>query len=154
MLLKLIEKFFGYNIVITEVKQTHKLRTACEVLRDPPEVKFKSCSTLNVAKDFYRFPSGCTFADGPYCAEGLRALIVERLNKHDVLYLELDGTLGYASNFLFETFVGLIEKEKFTANELRNRIILISKDKPLLYEINSYIDDNYKESFYYKMYKS
>ncbi len=94
--------------------------------------------TINIAKDFSRYPAGRFFEDGPYSGQKFREEILKpALEANKDITLELDGTRGYGSSFLEEAFGGLvrecIEREKVLA------IKLVTSDESLIEEITEYI---------------
>ena len=98
--------------------------------------------TLNIARDFSRYPAGRYKTDGPYSGEYCRTkYIVPALKKGDQLVIELDGTLGYGSSFLEEAFGGLVRSEGLNAADLRSKVQLRSDDTSLVQEIWDYVDD-------------
>lgn len=71
-------------------------------------VNFEKMNTIDVAKDFSKFPAGRYRKHGPYTAESLRDdLIIPALQKGQV-YVDLTGVLGCSQSFLEETFGGLV----------------------------------------------
>ena len=67
-----------------------------------------------VAKDFSKHPAGRFLSDGPFSGERFReeTLIpmIQALDAEEVITIHLDGTRGYGSSFLEESFGGLIRK--------------------------------------------
>jgi hypothetical protein len=97
--------------------------------------------TISIARDFSRFPAGRFVADGPYPGEKFRdGILVPALQEASRVVILLDGTLGYGSSFLEETFGGLVRLRGFSANDLRSRLVLKSGDSSLLNEIWGYIE--------------
>ncbi|MFK9071710.1 STAS-like domain-containing protein [Proteus sp. NGCRVN-01] len=77
---------------------------------------------------------------GPSSGEEFREWIEKELKKSVPLTIDLDGTEGYGSSFLEESFGGLIRKNYPV--ELVKSIVLISNEEPeLIDEINEYIND-------------
>ena len=61
--------------------------------------------TINVAKDFTRFPSGRFKRNGSTSGEAFRQEFLEPpLKDGQGISVELDGTIGYGSSFLEEAF--------------------------------------------------
>ncbi len=99
-------------------------------------------NSINIARDFSKYPAGRYKSDGPYSGELCRVrLFVPALKKSDKLLIELDGTRGYGSSFLEEAFGGLVRVEGFAENDLKSRIELKSFDESLIQEIWGYIGD-------------
>jgi hypothetical protein len=98
---------------------------------------------ISVARDFSATPGGRYAKDGKWSGEEFRQKFVEpRLLKameaRQKLSVDLDGTAGYATSFLEETFGGLVR-------ELKRRIspfIDVRTDNGLRKrEVESYIAD-------------
>ncbi len=96
---------------------------------------------INIQRDFSRYPAGRYKDDGPYNGEKFREdfLVPALRNSTIQVDLELDGVRGYNSSFLDEAFGGLVREHGFTADELLQRLNLISKDSSLIREIREYI---------------
>ncbi len=98
--------------------------------------------TINVARDFTRYPSGRYKSKGDTSGEAFRERFLEEpLREGKSLSVELDGTIGYGSSFLEEAFGGLIRSLRMTSSDLRDRLNLVTLDPILLEEVNGYIDD-------------
>lgn len=97
--------------------------------------------TINIAKEFSRYPAGRYFSDGPFSGEAFREVkLIPALNKGEKVRIILDGALGYGSSFLEEAFGGLV-RNGFSATELKSKLMFVSKEDPFLEEeIISYID--------------
>jgi hypothetical protein len=77
---------------------------------------------------------------GTASGEEFREWVIRELKHDPELTINFDGTAGYGSSFLEESFGGLI-REGVSEIQIRN-LILISKEEPdLIDEINEYIDD-------------
>lgn len=97
-------------------------------------------ATINVARDFGRYPGGRFKSDGKYSGEAFRDdILVPKLKEFDEVVIELDGTLGYGSSFLDEAFGGLVRIHKFTPDVLLNKLHILSKDTSLILETKEYI---------------
>ncbi|AXO17623.1 STAS-like domain-containing protein [Providencia stuartii] len=103
-------------------------------------------STLYI-KDFSKYPGPRYERLGENSGEKFRDsfLIPALLEDHDLI-VDFDGVFGYGSSFLEEAFGGLVRQGV-------NRDILInlkknlkSKDKSIIDEVISYIDDALKAS--------
>ena len=98
--------------------------------------------TVNVARDFTRFPTGRFKKFGSTSGEGFREQFLEQVIRDgDELTVELDGTIGYGSSFLEEAFGGLVRKLKISSEDLKARLHIISADATLIEEVIGYIDD-------------
>jgi len=103
-------------------------------------------TTINISKDFTKFPTGRTRRDGAFSGERLREeFIIPALNSYDIVNIELDGTLGYGSSFLEEAF-GPLRGLGYDTNRLHfhseNEIIVLS----ILSYIENYNMKDYKPS--------
>jgi hypothetical protein len=96
--------------------------------------------TINIGKDFSRYPVGRTREDGESNGERFREdFLRPALVQVDVVNIEFDDALGYNSSFLEEVFGGLI-RNGFTKEHLANKIKLVTKDDSLLVEIKEYME--------------
>lgn len=97
-------------------------------------------NSINVAKDFSKYPGGRYTTDGKYSGEAFREnILIPALNKFPMIKIEMDGTLGYGSSFLEEAFGGLVREHNYTPQELITKIKILSSDPSLKLEINEYI---------------
>lgn len=77
---------------------------------------------------------------GPSSGEEFKKLLSKSLKGGDPLLIDLDGTLGYGSSFLEESFGGLV-REGLEPSLIR-KITFISEEEPeLIEEIKKYIED-------------
>lgn len=80
-----------------------------------------------IAKDFSPSPIGRYRSDSETSGEAFRVdHLAPALRSYDRVTVDLDGTDGYGSSFLEEAFGGLIRKEGFTENQLKNKLQIIS----------------------------
>lgn len=97
--------------------------------------------TIKMGRDFSPCPGGRVREDGPRCAEAFREdTLRPALETEDVVVLHLDCAEGYGSSFLDEAFGGLVRSGRYTADQLRCKLRLESRDETLTREIWSYID--------------
>lgn len=83
--------------------------------------------TIDIAKDFSRFPSGRFRSDGPHSGEEFRDdLLAPALQTGDNVILVLDGVAGLPSSFREEAFGGLVRKHGFTPQALHGLLKLIA----------------------------
>lgn len=105
---------------------------------------------VSVAKDFSKTPGPRYIKEGSFSAELFLDTVLDEkfqyvLNKDAKIVINLDGTLGYGTSFLEETFGGLARK--YGADNVTTKIEIISKEEPwLLDDIKSYIEDVKKQS--------
>ena len=103
--------------------------------------------TVNIAKDFTRYPSGRYKKNGTTSGEGFREQFLEEsLSKGEKVIVEFDGTIGYGSSFLEEAFGGLVRKLKIPQATLAELLTLSSSDKSIVAEVNQYISEAYKNT--------
>lgn len=96
--------------------------------------------TINVARDFSRYPSGRYRSDSRSSGEQFRdELLFPPLRSGTRVIVELDGTLGYGSSFLDEAFGGLKRDGDFPAGFLSSAIILKTENPILKAEIEGYL---------------
>lgn len=95
---------------------------------------------LNIAKDYSRCPGARYESEGDFSGEKFRELYLapnlrEAISKGVKLEVVLDGSAGYSTSFIEESFGGLIRNDFFSMEEIRDHIIIVSNEDP------SYIDD-------------
>ncbi|MCP5246651.1 MAG: STAS-like domain-containing protein [Burkholderiales bacterium] len=107
----------------------------------------KNTKEISVAKDFSETPAGRYYTDGPYSGQRFREeILFPALTNYDYVIVDLDGTLGYGSSFLEETFGGLIREHKCSLDEL-NKKLKINSSRRLYYErAHIYMQDAENES--------
>ncbi len=86
---------------------------------------------ISIAKDFSPWPIGRVREDGDATGEAFREdFLVPKLKESSPaspLIVDLNGAEGYPSSFLEESFGGLVQKEYYTAAELK-KILRIEAD--------------------------
>jgi hypothetical protein len=99
-------------------------------------------TTINIARQFSRYPAGRYAKDGPFTGEIFRnKYLIPALNaKEEHVIVEFDGTRGLASSFLEEAFGGLV-REGFDKETLLSRLELRSTDESIPIEIREYINE-------------
>ena len=90
-------------------------------------------SIIKISKDYTINPGARYKMDGKYSGEDfyeskLKIAYQESIAKGEKLTIDLDGTSGYASSFLSETF-GLLAEE-FGVKEVLQNIVIISIEEP------------------------
>jgi hypothetical protein len=86
----------------------------------------QSSTTISIADEFSRAPAGRYRSDGPRSGEAFREdLLIPKLKAFSTVVVNLDGTLGYGSSFLEESFGGLV-RAGFKAEDLKSRIQIVS----------------------------
>jgi hypothetical protein len=98
-------------------------------------------TTINVGRDFSRYPAGRYEKDGPHSGQAFREqLLVPALMSGGEVRVELDDALGYGSSFLEEAFGGLVRgAQKFSRDVVLRAINLVTADRALKEEVVSYI---------------
>lgn len=99
--------------------------------------------TIDVGRDFTRFPSGRYEANGMTSGEAFRKKLLEPALNHlgEKVRVLLDTTIGYGSSFLEEAFGGLVRKAGFESSDLLKRLELVTTDESLKLEVSEYIND-------------
>jgi STAS-like domain of unknown function (DUF4325) len=99
--------------------------------------------TIDVGKDFSRFPSGRYAKNGTTSGEAFRVRYLEPAlrNSTDAVQVVLDGTIGYGSSFLEEAFGGLVRVAGFKPDVLANRLSFVTTDDSLKLEVQEYITE-------------
>lgn len=95
--------------------------------------------TINISKDFSRYPAGRNRSDGRFSGEAMREDLLMPALKAGKVAVELDGVAGYGSSFLEEAFGGLVRKRGYTFEQLKQLISLVSTDTLLVKEIQQYM---------------
>lgn len=98
--------------------------------------------SINIARDFTRFPSGRYKRNGDTSGEAFRErFLVEPIRSGESITVEMDGTIGYGSSFLEEAFGGLVRVLKISSSTLSTKLFIVSADPILVEEIKGYIED-------------
>ena len=107
----------------------------------------KTQTTINIAKEFSKYPGGRTSADGDFSGSRFRdQMLVPALKKFSTVVVEMDGTLGYGSSFLEEAFGGLVRLKGFTAKQLEAALELRTKSEVTPLIIREYIEEAVPEN--------
>ena len=102
---------------------------------------------IKVSTDFARAPGPRYTHEGHNSGQDFRKKILlprlkDAMAKKEALEVDLDGTAGYGTSFLEESFGGLIREDGFNLRDLRNWLKLTSNEEPsLLMEIEDYMSD-------------
>ncbi len=91
--------------------------------------------TLNIAKEFSVTPGPRTAKEGSFSAEIflntiLRAAFKNALDNSEILTVNLDGTAGFATSFLEESFGGL--QRENPSIKVEKHLNFISEEEPYL----------------------
>lgn len=106
---------------------------------------------LIIARDFSSAPGPRYIHEGERSGEKFRKeilfpLLTKAITEGKKLFVDLDGTAGYGTSFLEESFGGLIREEHIEYNLIKKHIELKSIEEPyLLEDIESYLLDASKQ---------
>lgn len=96
--------------------------------------------TVNIPRDFSRFPAGRYRSHGNFSGEVFRETYLEpALKQGQTLVIELDGGLGYGSSFLEEAFGGAVRSTGLTPKQVEALLVIRTSDPSLDEEIKEYI---------------
>jgi hypothetical protein len=105
---------------------------------------------INIVKDFSETPGARFIKEGDFSGELffktiLEPKYLEAKEKKMKLQIDLDGTSGFATSFLDESFGNL--SRKYGIKDVLEIVELISLEEPSLIEeiINEYISQKYKK---------
>lgn len=95
---------------------------------------------INIAKDYSRCPGARYEKEGDFSGERFREEFLapklrEAIEAGVKLEVILDGSAGYSTSFIEESFGGLIRTNHYTLQQVKDNIIVISDEDP------SYLDD-------------
>ncbi len=100
-------------------------------------------NNISISKDFSATPGARYISDGPFSGEQFRKEKLEPIfanpSDNTKILIDLDGTEGYATSFLEESFGGLARA--FGKDRVLARLQFKSEEEPLLVdEIQNYIE--------------
>ena len=98
--------------------------------------------TIDIGKDFTKYPGGRVRTDGDYSGETFREdYLVPALQEYDQVVLVIDGVIGYGSSFLEECFGGLVRRGFKVEDVLKKIQLQYSRPEFEIYEqeIKDYI---------------
>ena len=92
---------------------------------------------LSVSKVFSRTPGSRYEKEGRFSGEEFRNLILypaikESIDNDNILVIDLDGTAGYGTSFLEESFGGLIRINKLDYDKILGHLKFVSKEEDYL----------------------
>lgn len=102
---------------------------------------------IKIARDFTTAPGPRKISEGKFSGELFRKKILapkvrEAIEQSVSLSIDLDGTSGYGTSFLEESFGGLIRNDGYSLAELKHVLTFKSNEEPaLLDEIEEYMAD-------------
>ena len=107
---------------------------------------------ISVREDFSPTPGPRYIHEGKKSGEAFRKEVLytkvsEAIEKKISFEVNLDGTAGYGTSFLEESFGGLIRANKLEYQDIVKYMILISKEEEYLKEdVREYLNDAYEET--------
>lgn len=102
-------------------------------------------NNLIIAREFSRTPGPRYRQQGNYSGQEFRETILVKavlraISKNEILLIDLDGTSGYSTSFLEESFGGLIRLENISLSDIKAHVKFKSdEDVEYLEEIESYL---------------
>lgn len=108
-------------------------------------------NTINLARDFSKFPGPRYKNEGQFSGEQFRneilyPQVISSILAGRQLTVNLDGANGYGTSFLEESFGGLVRECLVKAEDLKSTIQFISNEEPeLIPEIWGYVEDASKQ---------
>lgn len=97
-------------------------------------------TTVKIASDFTRFPSGRYKKGGSTSGEAFRERFLEKpLREGQVVRVDFDGTIGYGSSFLEEAFGGVVRALNVPSEFVLDHLQLVSTDPSIAEEVRQYI---------------
>ncbi len=106
---------------------------------------------INIAKDFSPTPGPRYTHEGKHSGEDFRKTVLfprvkSALDSNSAIEVQLDGTAGYGTSFLEESFGGLIRIHGLPYNRIKELLTLVSKEEDyLIDDINEYLNDAHEE---------
>lgn len=106
---------------------------------------------INIAKDFSSTPGPRFISEGEWSGELFRTQyllpkVKKAISENIELKVILDGTAGYGTSFLEESFGGLIRIEMVDYDKLIKILKIISDEEPyLIDDIKEYLKDAQKK---------
>ena len=106
---------------------------------------------IKIASAYTTAPGPREISEGKFSGEQFRKELLlprvrEACEQRCVLTIDLDGTSGYGTSFLEESFGGLIREDNLNLATLDSVLHFISKEEPdLLLEIREYMEDAERE---------
>ena len=107
---------------------------------------------IKILTDFSPTPGPRYIDEGKNSGEKFRKevlfpLVLNALENNENFIVDLDGTAGYGTSFLEESFGGLIRINSLDYNSIMKYMTIISEEEDYLIEdVNDYLIDAYEES--------
>lgn len=105
------------------------------------------CINLNIAKDFSKTPGPRFIIEGDFSGELFRdsillTMVSKAIEESKKLRVYLDGTAGYATSFLEESFGGLIRVHNIDYKKIISILeIICEEDEKLVKDIYNYLKE-------------
>jgi hypothetical protein len=106
---------------------------------------------INISTDFSPTPGPRYITEGKYSGEMFRQkllfpLVNNAIINDKIFEVNLDGTAGYATSFLEESFGGLIRIHHLPYDKIVKLMVLISEEEDyLIDDIHEYLNDAHEE---------
>lgn len=106
---------------------------------------------INISADFSTTPGPRYISEGKYSGELFRQKFIylfvnEAIINDKPFEVNLDGTAGYATSFLEESFGGLIRIHHLPYDKIIKLLVLISEEEDyLIDDIQEYLNDAHEE---------
>lgn len=107
---------------------------------------------INICRDFSPTPGPRYIREGKFSGESFREKVLypkvcEAIEKNIPFEVNLDGTAGYGTSFLEESFGGLIRIYGLPYDKIMSLMSLISIEEDyLIDDVNEYLKDAHEES--------
>lgn len=101
--------------------------------------------SISVADDFSKTPGPRYPSEGDFCGQEFRENLLhpklkEAILNENTLVVDLDGTSGFGTSFLEESFGGLIRENAIPLAKIESCLELVSEEEPsLIKEIMHYM---------------
>lgn len=103
--------------------------------------------SLNIAREYSRCPGARYDREGDYSGERFREQFLlprlkEAIATGVMLVVVLDGSAGYSTAFIEESFGGLVREDGLSLQEIKDHLIIISEeDETYINEIDFYLQN-------------
>ena len=95
-----------------------------------------------VGTDFSPAPMGRDMEHFPWGGEAFRKKLLEpALREYDRVVVDLAEVDGYGSSFLDEAFAGLIRHDGYSADQLKQKLVIMSSDATLQISVDDALQD-------------
>jgi len=107
---------------------------------------------ISIRRDFSPTPGPRYIHEGKFSGEMFRQevlypKVLDAIEKKIPFEVNLDGTAGYGTSFLEESFGGLIRIHRLPFDKIMSLMSIISEEEDyLIDDVNEYLKDAYEES--------